>query len=101
MLIIVQPDLGSASVLIAMAMGVLLVAGAKARYIVTISLLSLVTLGAAFVGRLVNPYQLERVRVFFDEDNPDLAGARCTRSPTPCGRSAPAACSARGGCRAR
>ena len=72
MLIIVQPDLGSASVLIAMAMGVLLVAGAKARYILTISLLSVATLGAAFIGRLVNPYQLARVRVFFDENNPDL-----------------------------
>ncbi len=71
-MLIVQPDLGSASVLIAMAMGVLLVAGAKARYIFTISLLSLVTIGAAFVGNLVNKYQLERVRVFFDEDNPSL-----------------------------
>jgi rod shape determining protein RodA len=71
-MLIVQPDLGSASVLIAMAMGVLLVAGAKARYIFTISLLSLVTVGAAFVGNLVNSYQLERVRVFFDEDNPSL-----------------------------
>jgi rod shape determining protein RodA len=71
-MLIVQPDLGSASVLIAMAMGVLLVAGAKARYILTISLLSLVTVGAAFVSNLVNKYQLERVRVFFDEDNPAL-----------------------------
>jgi rod shape determining protein RodA len=71
-MLIVQPDLGSASVLIAMAMGVLLVAGAKPRYIFTISLLSLVTVGAAFVGNLVNKYQLERVRVFFDEDNPSL-----------------------------
>jgi rod shape determining protein RodA len=71
-MLIVQPDLGSASVLIAMAMGVLLVAGAKARYIFAISLLSLVTVGAAFVGNLVNKYQLERVRVFFDEDNPSL-----------------------------
>jgi rod shape determining protein RodA len=71
-MLIVQPDLGSASVLIAMAMGVLLVAGAKARYIVTISVLSLITVGAAFIGNLVNTYQLERVRVFFDEDNPAL-----------------------------
>jgi rod shape determining protein RodA len=71
-LIIAQPDLGSATVLMAMAMGVLLVAGAKARYILTISLLSVVTLGAAFIGRLVNPYQLARVRGFFDENNPDL-----------------------------
>jgi rod shape determining protein RodA len=74
-LVIIQPDLGTGSVLIAMTMGVLLVAGAKARYIATISLLSLATVGAAFVARLVNPYQLERVRVFFDEDNADLREA--------------------------
>ncbi len=74
-LVIIQPDLGSGSVLIAMTMGVLLVAGAKARYIATISLLSIATIGAAFVARLVNPYQLERVRVFFDEANPDLKEA--------------------------
>ena len=73
--VIIQPDLGTGSVLIAMTMGVLLVAGAKARYIATISLLSIATVGAAFVARLVNPYQLERVRVFFDEDNPDLKEA--------------------------
>ena len=74
-LVIIQPDLGSGSVLVAMTMGVLLVAGAKARYIATISLLSIATVGAAFVARLVNTYQLERVRVFFDEDNPDLKEA--------------------------
>jgi rod shape determining protein RodA len=72
-LIIVQPDLGTGSVLIAMTMGVLLVAGAKARYIATISLLSVATIGAAFVARVVNAYQLARIRVFFDEHNPDLA----------------------------
>jgi rod shape determining protein RodA len=72
MLVIIQPDLGSGSVLIAMTMGVLLVAGAKARYIAVISLLSLATLGAAYWARLVNEYQLARIRVFFDENNPDL-----------------------------
>jgi rod shape determining protein RodA len=72
-LIIAQPDLGTASVLVAMAMGVLLVAGAKVRYILTVSLLSLLTLGAAFVGGLVNDYQLKRLQVFLDEDNPDFA----------------------------
>lgn len=72
-LIIAQPDLGTASVLVAMAMGVLLVAGAKLRYIFTISLLSLLTLGAAFVGGLVNDYQFKRLQVFLDKDNPDFA----------------------------
>jgi rod shape determining protein RodA len=72
-LIIVQPDLGTGSVLIAMTMGVLFVAGAKARYVATISLLSIATVGAAFVARVVNAYQLARIRVFFDEHNPALA----------------------------
>ncbi len=52
-LIIVQPDLGTGSVLIAMTMGVLLVAGAKARYIATISLMSVATIAAAYFARLV------------------------------------------------
>jgi rod shape determining protein RodA len=58
----IQPDLGSASVLVSMAMGVLLVAGAKARYIVLITVLSVATVLAAFVGRLVNSYQAARIR---------------------------------------
>jgi rod shape determining protein RodA len=73
LLIIAQPDLGTASVLIAMAMGVLLVAGAKLRYIIAISFLAVITLGAAYIGNLVTDYQLERLRVFIDDDNPDLS----------------------------
>jgi rod shape determining protein RodA len=71
-LIIIQPDLGSASVLVAMAMGVLLVAGAKARYIALITLLSVATVLAAFVGRLVNSYQAARIRALV---NPAAADA--------------------------
>jgi len=71
-LVLVQPDLGSASVLAAMAMGVLLVAGAKAKYIAAYSVLAVFTVLAAFIGRFVNDYQLERVRVLFDENNPEL-----------------------------
>jgi len=72
-LIIAQPDLGSASVIVTIAMGVLLVAGAKAKYIGLISFLAISTVGAAFVGGFVNDYQKERFRVFFgqtaDEDS--------------------------------
>jgi rod shape determining protein RodA len=74
-LVLIQPDLGSTSVLVAMAMGMLLVAGAKVRYIVAFTFLSLATVGAAFIGHLVNDYQLERVRALFDEHNPDLRTA--------------------------
>jgi rod shape determining protein RodA len=76
-LIIVQPDLGSSSVIITIAMGVLLVAGAKPKYIALISVLSLVTVSAAFFGGFVNDYQKERLRVFLDQDtdNPSLQNA--------------------------
>lgn len=74
LLILVQPDLGGASVLMAMAMGVLLVAGAKAKYIAFITMLSVATVVAAFVSRLVNDYQIARLRVFLEPDttNPQL-----------------------------
>jgi rod shape determining protein RodA len=73
-LVIVQPDLGSASVLIAMVMGVLLVAGARWKHIFLISLLSVATVGAAVVSGIVNDYQLNRILVFFNpnSDDPDL-----------------------------
>lgn len=76
-LIIIQPDLGSASVIITIAMGVLLVAGAKPKYIALISLLSFITVAAAFFGGFVNDYQKERLRVFLDQetDNPALQDA--------------------------
>ena len=76
-LVIIQPDLGSASVIITIAMGVLLVAGAKPKYIALISLLSFVTVSAAFFGGFVNDYQKERLRVFLDQetDNPALQDA--------------------------
>jgi len=66
-LVIAQPDLGSASVIITIAMGVLLVAGAKAKYIAMISFLSVLTVAGAFVGGFVNNYQKERFRVFFGQ----------------------------------
>ena len=71
-LIVIQPDLGSASVIISLAMGVLLVAGAKARYIAMISILSVATVAAAFFGQLVNDYQSARISALI---NPAAAGA--------------------------
>jgi len=67
-LIILQPDLGSASVVVTIAMGVLLVAGAKPKYIALISFLSLATVASAFLGGFVNTYQTERLRVFLGQE---------------------------------
>ncbi len=71
-LVIIQPDLGSASVIISLAMGVLLVAGAKARYIMLITGLSIATVFAAFVGRLVNDYQSARIRALLNPSGADV-----------------------------
>jgi len=70
-LVILQPDLGSASVLVAMAMGVLLVAGAKARYIALITLMAAATVVAAVISGIINDYQLDRISAFFDQDSAD------------------------------
>ena len=72
-LIIIQPDLGGASVLVAMAMGVLLVAGAKPKYIALITLMSIATVIAAVVSGIVNRYQLRRIEAFFNQDGSNQA----------------------------
>ena len=71
-LIILQPDLGGTSVLVAMVMGTMLVAGAKARYIMMISVLAAATVGAALLTRLVNQYQLRRFTAFFNQNSTEL-----------------------------
>lgn len=72
-LIIVQPDLGSSSVLVAMAMGVMLVAGARLKYVALITMMSVATVIAAVVSGIVNRYQLRRIEVFFNQDSSDPA----------------------------
>ena len=70
-LVIIQPDLGSASVLVALAMGTLLIAGARPKYIVAVSVLAVMTVFAAFIARLVNEYQVQRLKVFLDQETTD------------------------------
>ncbi|MEP6299776.1 MAG: FtsW/RodA/SpoVE family cell cycle protein, partial [Ilumatobacter sp.] len=72
-IVILQPDLGSGSVIVSIAMGVLLVAGAKLRYIFLISLLSIATVAAAFVGRIVNTYQIARIRALVSPEAVDAS----------------------------
>ncbi len=70
-LIILQPDLGSASVIVALMMGLLLVAGAKARYIFMITFLSICTVGVAVLTKIVDDYQLIRVRAWLNPNSKD------------------------------
>jgi rod shape determining protein RodA len=75
LLIMLQPDLGSATVLVACTMGVLLVAGARLRYIALITSLAVISAGLAVAGGAVRGYQLRRITAFLnqDSDSADLA----------------------------
>ncbi len=70
-LVVLQPDLGSASVLVACAMGVMLIAGAKVRYILLVSVLSVATVVAAVVAGVVDRYQLRRIEAFVKQNSVD------------------------------
>jgi rod shape determining protein RodA len=68
-LIAIEPDLGSASVLVACAMGVLLVAGAQLKYISLISSLAIISAFAGVVSGLVKDYQLRRITGFLNQNS--------------------------------
>lgn len=68
-LIAVEPDLGSASVVVAMAMGVLLVAGARVKYILLITSLSIFSVISGVVSGVVRDYQLRRITGFLNQNS--------------------------------
>ncbi|MFM7489480.1 MAG: FtsW/RodA/SpoVE family cell cycle protein [Actinomycetota bacterium] len=68
-LIIVQPDLGSAFVMIVGALTILLMAGAKLRYLALIAFLTVVTVAAAVVAGIVDRYQLRRIEAFLNQNS--------------------------------
>jgi rod shape determining protein RodA len=68
-LVAVEPDLGSASVLVACAMGVLLVAGAQLRYIILVTSLSILSVIAGVVSGIVKDYQVRRIIGFLSQNS--------------------------------
>jgi len=70
-LVVIEPDLGSASVYVALAMGVMLVAGAQARHIVMITMMAILSVVTAVVTGLVKPYQVSRLVGFVNQSSSD------------------------------
>lgn len=68
-LIVFQPDLGGASVLVVCVVGILLIAGAKLRYLALVSTLGIATVAATFFSGLVDRYQLGRIEAFFRQNS--------------------------------
>jgi len=75
-LVLLQPDMGTASVLVAIAMGVLLVAGASWRNILMVSLMALVTVAVVLGTGALDSYQKDRITAFVNQnptkDNRDI-----------------------------
>lgn len=72
-LVFLQPDLGTSIAFVAILVGILVVAGARARYLGVLALAAITLIFAGFQMGLVKEYQLERLRAFLDSENVDAA----------------------------
>ena len=80
-LILLQPDLGSGLVFIAITMGMLLVGGLKPRWFLVFALVGVVAVGAIFRFGVLQQYQEDRLVVFVQpERDPQGAGYNLKQS---------------------
>jgi rod shape determining protein RodA len=71
-LVFLQPDLGTSIVLVTILVGILVVAGARARYLGILALTAVVLIFGAFQMGLVRDYQVNRLTSFLDPQNDPL-----------------------------
>jgi len=72
LLVMAQPDLGSALVLVALALGVLVVSGASWPWLVGVVTAGVAAVLAAFTTPLLSPYQQDRLTAFLDPSTDPL-----------------------------
>jgi rod shape determining protein RodA len=68
-LVFVQPDIGTSIVIVAITVGMLVVAGARARHLALLSVLGLVGILVVFNLGVIKDYQRERLTAFLDRAN--------------------------------
>jgi rod shape determining protein RodA len=68
-LVALQPDLGTASVYVAITTGILLVAGANTKHVVVVTALAALTIGALFATDAIKPYQQKRLVAFAQQNS--------------------------------
>jgi rod shape determining protein RodA len=68
-LIMLQPDLGTALVFVAISMGMVLVAGARPRHIVILTAVGVVGVVGVLSSDLLEDYQRDRLTVFLDQED--------------------------------
>jgi rod shape determining protein RodA len=66
-LVLLQPDLGTAMVLVALAAGVVAVAGARARHLALLAVLGLLAVAGVLRAGVLAPYQVERLTGFLHQ----------------------------------
>jgi rod shape determining protein RodA len=66
-LILIQPDVGTALVFVAIAMGMLLVAGARARHLVVLSAVGVIAVVGILSSNLLEDYQRARLSSFLEQ----------------------------------
>jgi rod shape determining protein RodA len=80
-LILLQPDLGTSLVFVAITMGMLLIGGLKPRYFAVFAVVGVVLVGAVLQFNLLAEYQEDRLVVFVDPDrDPQGAGYNLAQS---------------------
>src|SRR5690606_33795844 len=67
-LILLQPDLGTALVFVAIVMGMLLMGGARARHIVLLTAVGVMAIVGVLNSDLLEDYQRERLTTFLDQE---------------------------------
>jgi rod shape determining protein RodA len=72
-LVFLQPDLGTSIVFAAILVGMLVVAGARPRYLGLLALTAAVLIVSGFQVGLVREYQIERLTAFLDPGSADAA----------------------------
>jgi rod shape determining protein RodA len=68
-LVFIQPDIGTTIVLVAIVVGILVVAGTRVRHLLALALTSIVLVALAFQLGVIRDYQLARLTGFLDPQN--------------------------------
>jgi len=69
LLLLANVEIGSAIVVVAVIVGLLVVAGARVKHLVALAVGAVLLMGLAFQANVIRDYQLDRIRAFLDREN--------------------------------
>lgn len=69
LLVFIQPDIGTTIVLLAITVGILVVAGTRPRHLLALALTAIVLIALAFQLGVIRDYQIDRLTGFLDPQN--------------------------------